>query len=550
MATTTVHDVRPRARAATRPLRKLSIALGVIAGLVVLLLVAAQLINEPLRRRMEATLNERLTGYRVTLPGLALHPFSLSLSLLGLEIRQIAHPEPPVLSINDLTAGVHWRALLALKLVADLGVESPRLHIDRRQLLAEADDAVPIQDKGWQAALESIYPLKFNQVRINDGTLTYIDDPRRPLRLTQVQVLTTDIRNVRSQPGTFPSPLHVTAVAFDRGRLRVDGDADYLAEPSPNVRAAIELAEIPLQAVAPVAEDVNIELKGGVLSAAGDFETVAGRQRAHLRTATIDGLTVDYVHRAATARAEARRASRVADASAELAEDPALRLQIDVLRLTNAALGFRDESTQPPYRVYFDGAEIQVLNVSNHSDQGRGWVLLDGRFMGSGPSTLWASFMPQRGDPEVSAAIQIRDTDMRRMNALFDAHGDFDVVGGRFAFFSEIYIFNRGIDGYIKPLFADVDVYDSGQDRPDSLGQKIYEGVVGGIAGLLENRDDRTATRATVSGRADAPDLSVWEIALNLIRNAFFRAIVPGLEHAALGNRAATVIGDEPAATP
>jgi hypothetical protein len=529
-------------------LRRLTIGVGVLAVLVITVLLAAQMINEPLRRRMEATLNQKLTGYKVSLPGLALHPFSLSLSLLGLEIRQIAHPDPPVLSINDLTAGVHWRALLALKLVADLGIESPRLHVDRRQLLTEAEDAVPIQDKGWQAALESIYPLKFNQVHINDGALTYIDDPRRPLRLTQLQVLTTNIRNVRSDPGTFPSPLHVTAVAFEHGRLRVDGDADYLAEPSPNVRAAIELAAIPVQAVAPVADDVNIELKGGELSAAGEFETVAGRQRAHLRTATIDGLTVDYVHRAATARVEAQRAERVADASAELAEDPSLRLQIDVLHLTNAALGFRDETTQPPYRVYFDAADIQVLNVSNHSEQGRGWVTLDGRFMGSGPSALWASFVPQGGDPEVAAAVEIRDTDMRSMNALFDAYGDFDVVGGRFAFFSELYIFNRGIDGYIKPLFADVDVYDTRQDRRDPLGQKIYESVVGGLAGLLENREDQTATRASVSGRADAPQLSVWEIALNLIRNAFFRAIVPGLEHAAMGTRASTVIGDEPAA--
>ncbi|MDX2170007.1 MAG: DUF748 domain-containing protein [Deltaproteobacteria bacterium] len=527
-------------------MRRLLIALAVVAGLIALVLVAAQMITEPLRRRMEATLNERLVGYRVALPGLALHPFSLSLSLLGLEIRQIAHPEPPVLAVNDVTAGVHWRALLALKLVADLGVESPRLHVDRSQLTTEAKDAVPIADKGWQAALESIYPLKFNQVRIHDGALTYIDDPRRPLRLTQVQVLTTDIRNVRSAAGTFPSPLHVSAVAFERGRLRVDGAADYLAAPSPNLRAEVGLAAIPLAAVAPVADDVNLELRGGELTAAGEIETVAGRQRAHLRTATIDGLTLDYVHRAATARAEAQRAERVADATAELAEDPSLRLQIDVLHLTNAALGYRDETTRPPYRVSFDDADVRILNVSNHSEQGRGWVTLNGRFMGSGPSELWASFVPQGGDPEVAAAIQIRDTDMRRMNQLFDAYGDFDVVGGRFSFFSELYIFARRIDGYIKPLFADVDVYDTRQDRGDPLPHKLYEGVVGGLAGLLENRDDRTATRAAVSGAADAPRLSVWEIALNLLRNAFFRTIVPGLEHAASGTTAATLIGDAP----
>jgi len=69
--------------------------------------------------------------------------------------------------------------------------------------------------------------------------------------------------------------------------------------------------------------------------------------------------------------------------------------------------------------------------------------------------------------------------------------------------------------------------------------------VVGGVAGLLENRNDATATRAKVEGRSDAPDVSTWEVIVNLVRNAFFKAILPGLEHARMGNRSATMIGTD-----
>ena len=332
-------------------------------------------------------------------------------------------------------------------------------------------------------------------------------------------------------------------MAFDSGRLVIDGDADYLAEPNPAVKAAIELTAIPLARAAPVADDVNLKLEGGTLTAAGTFEAVSGRQHARLRTATIDGLKVDYVH--APRLEPSQRAEKVAKATADLAAEPGLLLDVEELHLVNTTLGVVDTTTKPNYRVFIDQGDMRVLNVSNQPSQGRGWVMLRGRFMGSGPSELWTSFVADPRDADANAAIQIRDTDMTKMNDLFRAQGNFDVVAGKFSFFSELYLNHGKIDGYVKPIFADVDVYDTRQERGESLGHHIYEGMVGGIAGLLENRNDVTATRASVEGRTDAPDVSTWEIIVNLVRNAFFKAILPGLDHARMGNRSATMIGTD-----
>jgi len=514
--------------------------------LVAIAIVGLKLINEPLRRSMEATLNEKLQGYSVRLPEIELRPLSLAVSLVGLSVRQITHPEPPVFELRRMTAGIQWRALLSWALVADLQVIGPRLHMDRRQMLAEADDPVPVQDKGWQEAIQSIYPLKFNEVHLIDGAMTYLDDPAHPFTLGAIDLVASNIRNVRSDAGTFPSPFRVRASVFENGSLSVDGAADFLATPAPAVRAEIDLAKVPLQRFGPLVDDVNLRLRGGILAAAGAVESTREEgQRVLLRTATLDGLTVDYVHARATAKAAAARAEQVAAVAIEVANEPALRIDVEQLHLANATLGVVDQAATPDYRVFLDRADIRVLNLSNRIDRGRGWVMVKGRFMGSGGSDLWASFFPDRKSPDANIAVQIRDTDMRAMNSLFKARGDFDVVGGRFSFFSELYLSRGRIEGYIKPLFADVDVYDRRQDRGDGLGQQLYEGALGGVAGLLENRDDQTATLARVSGRSDAPDLSTWEIVVNLVRNAFFRAILPGLEHASMGIRSAPVIGTE-----
>ena len=44
---------------------------------------------------------------------------------------------------------------------------------------------MPVKDRGWQDAVESVYPFKINQVTITDAELTYVDEakPEQPLRV-------------------------------------------------------------------------------------------------------------------------------------------------------------------------------------------------------------------------------------------------------------------------------------------------------------------------------------------------------------------------------
>ncbi len=107
---------------------------------------------------------------------------------------------------------------------------------------------------------------------------------------------------------------------------------------------------------------------------------------------------------------------------------------------------------------------------------------------------------------------------------------------GKFSLFSELAVRNGRVDGYVKPLFADMDVYDREQDSKKGIGRQAWEAVVGGVATLLENRPrDEVATRADLSGPIENPNASTLQIVIGLIQNAFFKAIVPGLEHARRG---------------
>ena len=61
--------------------------------------------------------------------------------------------------------------------------------------------------------------------------------------------------------------------------------------------------------------------------------------------------------------------------------------------------------------------------------------------------------------------------------------------------------------------------------------RKIFEGLIGGVAVLLENRPrEEVATKADIGGSVEDPDASTWQVVVKLVQNAFFKAILPGLE--------------------
>jgi hypothetical protein len=168
---------------------------------------------------------------------------------------------------------VQWRALLRARVVADLLVERPALHLNLTQVVHEARDEVPVQERGWQEAVQAVSPLHINEVRIVEGEVTYLDkDWSRPMRLRQLNVRAGNIRNVQSAAGVYPSDLHVDGVIVDSGTFTLEGQADFLAVPHMAVKAQVALEQIALAPFQPVARRYHLDLRRGTLSASGDLE--------------------------------------------------------------------------------------------------------------------------------------------------------------------------------------------------------------------------------------------------------------------------------------
>jgi hypothetical protein len=500
------------------------------ASLLLLIAIVAQHFDEYLRRTIESNVNKRLHGYTVSLGGAHLNPFGLALTLRDAVIRQQAHPAPPVADIDQIKASVQWKEVLRLRLVANVAIDRPRVHVNLKQLQEEDRDSVDVEDRGWQDAFQSIYPLKFNQVQVRDGQFVYIDkDPKRPLELSRVNMIAENIRNTRDDKVLYPSPVRADGVLFGKGRAVVKGHANFLSKPYPGVHVLYQLSQVPLERLDVLGARANLDLDGGILGSKGEVEYSPKHREAHVTALDVDDLRLDYIHTAATASAEKDRAEAVSNAAKD--DQPEMLVRVDRLQFRDGNFGLVNRDADHPYRVYVSGTDLTVTNLSSGFRDGAAKAKLKGKFMGSGAARASATFREPSSGPNFDFDIAIEGASLPAMNDLLRSYGKLDVNKGTFSVYSEVKIKDQRIVGYVKPLIKDVDVYDSKQDKKKPVLKKIYEKIVGGLSHVLENRPrDEVATVVDISGPIEDPNTSIWETVVRLVSNAFVKAILPGFD--------------------
>jgi hypothetical protein len=508
---------------------------GALAVVLVIAYAIAFAIDEPLRRTTEREMNARLDGYTARIGKLDFHPIGFAVDFHDVVLVQDAHPDPPVLRVPRLSASVQWSAIVRGRVVADFELDGPEVYVDRTHFAREREDATPVEERGWQEALQAMYPLKINEFVVRRGRVTYVDSGQaRPLTLHAVEAVLEDIRNVRSAPDVYPSPIRLQAIVFDDGRLDVEGHADFLRVPHLGVKGRIALEQVALDSLRPVAARYGFTLAAGTFGGRGDVEYAPETKVLDLEEVRVDGLRGDYAYRKRTARPVKQAAARTAEAAGEVANEPGVLLRARRISATGATVGFVNEEATPRYRVFLADTDLVIENFSNHRTEGTATARLDGRFMGSGRTSVSAAFRPEVEGPDFDLDVRVENTDMKSMNDLLRAHAEMDVVSGVFSVFSEVRVKDDRIKGYVKPLFRDLDVYDPAQDEDKSLGRKLKEKAADLIGKVLRNRPrEEVATVVPIEGKVQDPEASTWQTLLGLIENAFFEAILPGFEREA-----------------
>src|SRR5207249_3429813 len=221
------------------------------------------------------------------------------------------------------------------------------------------------------------------------GSATYVDAGQaRPLTLKAINVSVRNIRNVKSEPNEYPSPLELDAVVFDDGRLAVEGHADFLREPFAGVKGRLDLQKVALDYFKPIAARYGFALERGTFGGRGNIEYSPTIAIVDLEEVRVDGLHGDYAYRKKTAQPVKKAAQSTAQAAKEVSNKPDTLIKARRINVNGAALGFVNEDATPRYRVFMTDTNVVVDNFTNQKSEGMGTVKITGRLQGTGQTLV------------------------------------------------------------------------------------------------------------------------------------------------------------------
>ena len=270
----------------------------------------------------------------------------------------------------------------------------------------------------------------------------------------------------------------------------LDGHADFLAEPHLGIKANVALEGIALDYFKPITNRYNVTVRKGVLSANGLVEYAPAMKVLDLESAAVRDLQVEYTHTPAKKGVVQEATTKTAQKAREVSNEPGILLRAKELKVTHSTVGFVNKAVTPPYRAFLSDTNLTISNFSNQLVDGSTVARLTGKFMGSGTTVAVATFRPDKKGPDFDLALRLENTDMKTMNDILRAYGSFDVTAGTFSLFSEIKVKNQRMDGYVKPLFSDLDIYNPEQDREKSVGRETLRE---GRRGRLEDSQECAA---------------------------------------------------------
>lgn len=207
-------------------------------------------------------------------------------------------------------------------------------------------------------------------------------------------------------------------------------------------------------------------------------------------------------------------------------------LQINRVEAHRGEIHYIDPTSSPKVDVKMDAVELLALNLRNSYDS---TVVLpaslhaDANVYG-GTFVLNMKLDPLERDPTFDLDVSMTDMQLPLFNEFFQAYANVDVNRGTFGLYAEIATKERRFAGYVKPIIHDLDVLGP-EDKGDTFFRKLWEGIAGTAGAILTNpREGQVATKLEFTGRLDDPNVHSWYAIIDLIRNAFIRALQPSID--------------------
>src|SRR5262249_33927360 len=155
------------------------------------------------------------------------------------------------------------------------------------------------------------------------------------------------------------------------GRLFLDGQANFLAEPQVALNVQLTLENIELNYFRPLLVRQNITISDGIFTGTGHLEYAPPHtQVIDLQNLTIQGVQLTYTHTKQSTVKEKQTAQKTVQAAQKVNNNPTMSLRARQLDISKSTFAFENKEANPHYRLFFNDAEVHLKNFTNHLTEG------------------------------------------------------------------------------------------------------------------------------------------------------------------------------------
>ncbi|HVS95675.1 MAG TPA: DUF748 domain-containing protein [Puia sp.] len=209
-------------------------------------------------------------------------------------------------------------------------------------------------------------------------------------------------------------------------------------------------------------------------------------------------------------------------------------LKLNRFEIFDGEIHYRDFYSTPKVNIFATSIHILAQNLSNARHQKEELpstveATCDGIY--GGHARLSMKLDALNDVPTFSAKAELTDMDISRLNDFLSAYGKFTVKQGTIGIYTEVAAKDHKIAGYTKPIIKDLRVVNWDKDKAHPL-KLAWEALIGAVNWVVKNKPkDQTATRVEFSGDLRNPDVNIWYIIGQTLRNGFIQALYPALEN-------------------
>lgn len=206
---------------------------------------------------------------------------------------------------------------------------------------------------------------------------------------------------------------------------------------------------------------------------------------------------------------------------------------INRAQIHNGSIHLRAFNRKPQVNVYLSQVQMTIENLTNIYDETTpliSTVKMQAMAMDQARLDYEMKLDPFSYRPTFQMAVRLIGLDVTKLNELALAYGGFDFEAGYFDLIVEVDAKEGSFEGYVKPLFRKLKIFNPGNDLSNPI-QLFWEALLGTAQELLKNQPrDQFATLIPMRGDLSDPRTDILSGIGNILYNAFIRAYLPRLQ--------------------